>query len=72
VSLECGIKVKEEIILMKKGALQKIYGTEVSEKIETSNILIIGAGGIGCELIKALSLSGFKNLTVVRNFDYTN
>jgi len=30
-------------------------------KIESANILVVGAGGIGCELLKNLSGSGFKH-----------
>ena len=28
-------------------------------------ILVVGAGGIGCELLKNMILSGFTNLTVI-------
>lgn len=38
------------------------------EKAEKANLLVVGAGGIGCELIKNLVLAGFVNLVVVRIF----
>jgi len=34
-------------------------------KIQTSNILCVGAGGIGCELLKDMALSGFRRVQVV-------
>jgi ubiquitin-like 1-activating enzyme E1 B len=35
------------------------------EKAVKAKVLIVGAGGIGCELIKNLVLAGFVNLVVV-------
>jgi len=39
-------------------------GAELFEKVHTAKILLIGAGGIGCELIKNLVLSGFVDIEV--------
>lgn len=33
--------------------------------MKSSNLLIVGVGGIGCELIKVLSKSGFNKFTLI-------
>ncbi|XP_025076344.1 SUMO-activating enzyme subunit 2-like isoform X2 [Pomacea canaliculata] len=37
----------------------------LSEQVKNSNILVVGAGGIGCELLKNLVLTGFKTIEVI-------
>ncbi|GFX57837.1 SUMO-activating enzyme subunit 2 [Trichonephila clavipes] len=37
----------------------------LNEKIKSSKILVVGAGGIGCELLKNLVLTGFEDLEVI-------
>ena len=36
------------------------------ENVLSAHILVVGAGGIGCELLKNLVLTGFKDIEVVR------
>lgn len=37
----------------------------IQTKIYHSKILVVGAGGIGCELLKNLVLTGFKDIEIV-------
>ena len=42
-----------------------LFYRNIFGQIQTSNILCVGAGGIGCELLKDMALSGFRRVTVV-------
>ena len=52
-------------IMLKQSKLEIIYGQELAAKVLASNVLVVGAGGIGCELVKCLSMTGFKRLSVI-------
>ena len=42
-----------------------VQPSALRESVASSRLLVVGAGGIGCELIKNLVLTGFKNLVIV-------
>ena len=39
---------------------------DVREAVASSRVLVVGTGGIGCELVKNLVLTGFTNIDMVR------
>lgn len=42
-----------------------IFRSELETKINSSRLLIVGAGGIGCEVLKNCVLSGFPRITIL-------
>ena len=51
--------------MLNKKKLEIIYGQQVAEKVLNANVLVVGAGGIGCELMKCLSITGFCKASVI-------
>ena len=46
-----------------------IFGEETMNKLQNKKLLLVGAGALGCELLKIYALLGIKNVNVVDN-DY--
>lgn len=46
--------------------LDQVMGDEnLVKRIRQSKVLLVGAGGIGCEVLKGLLLSGFESITII-------
>jgi len=46
-------------------SMEGFLSENLREKINSSRVLMVGAGGIGCELLKNLVLTGFNQIEVV-------
>ncbi|CDU24550.1 related to ubiquitin-like protein activating enzyme [Sporisorium scitamineum] len=44
---------------------EAILGKDAFHRTNTAKILVVGAGGIGCELLKNLVLTGFGNIEII-------
>ncbi|CAJ1346555.1 unnamed protein product, partial [Effrenium voratum] len=46
-------------------AVKTVLGEERFAAVQQAKLLVVGAGGIGCELLKNLVLTGFRDIEVV-------
>jgi ubiquitin-like 1-activating enzyme E1 B len=60
--LDSSLIMSESSILR---SLKATLGADLVLKILSSKLLLVGAGGIGCELLKNLALTGFTDVTVI-------
>ena len=43
----------------------EVLGVELGAVVKNAKVLVVGAGGIGCELLKNLVLTGFEDIEIV-------
>ena len=50
--------------------VEGILPDDIHQAVTSAKVLVVGAGGIGCELLKNLVLTGFKDIHIVsRNLE---
>ena len=58
--------IKTAKLMQTFSTLKLIYGEELAERVTKARLLVVGAGGIGCEVMKTLSVTGFTQVTIVK------
>lgn len=49
-----------------------VFDPLLQQKISESKILVVGAGGIGCEVLKNLVMSGFSDIEIVSISEFSS
>ena len=78
-----GIIFRQSVHLISSNSVQSLYflprhkmaasingvlEETLEKRINTCKLLVVGAGGIGCELIKDLVLTGFRDIELVSKY----
>ncbi|CAI7675925.1 unnamed protein product [Penicillium pancosmium] len=50
---------------MRPSSIKRCVGVDLAHQIQESRVLLVGAGGIGCELLKNLVLTGFGDIHII-------
>lgn len=45
--------------------MNSVLSEDLLGRVRSCKVLVVGAGGIGCELVKNLVLAGFKTISLV-------
>ena len=63
-SAEC-VAIHVPMMTGRLSEIRQTYGEDLFGKVQAARVLVVGAGGIGCELLKNLVMSGFTDLEVI-------
>lgn len=45
--------------------IDSVFRDDLRSLVTSSKLLVVGAGGIGCEILKNLVMCGFKDIEIV-------